>query len=100
MAACFRPDCYVRFVVTTRSSRQCYCSSACRNALRRVRLSVPESERALLDSLKRYGQMAPLVMALLDRVVDRAVLLNVLGKLYRASRAKRSKAPRPPQPNT
>ena len=34
---CFRPGCYVRFHVTTRSPRQCFCSSACRNALRRVR---------------------------------------------------------------
>ncbi len=36
-SCCFRPGCYVRFPVTTRSPRQCFCSSACRNALRRVR---------------------------------------------------------------
>ena len=29
---------------------------------RRYRLSVPEAERALVDSLKRYGQMAPVVV--------------------------------------
>ena len=36
-SCCFRSGCYVRFPVTTRSPRQCFCSSACRNALRRVR---------------------------------------------------------------
>jgi len=36
-SCCFRPGCYVLFPVTTRSPRQCFCSSACRNALRRVR---------------------------------------------------------------
>ena len=30
---------------------------------RRYRLSVPEAERALVDSLKRYGQMAPVVVS-------------------------------------
>lgn len=52
------------------------------------------------DAWSEYLGDAPLAMALLDRVVDRAVLLNILGKSYRASRAKRSKAPRPPEPNT
>lgn len=51
------------------------------------------------DAWGEYLGDAPLAMALLDRVVDRAVLLNILGKSYRASRAKRSKAPRPPEPN-
>jgi hypothetical protein len=36
-SCCFRPGCYVLFAVTTRSPQQCFCSSACRNALRRVR---------------------------------------------------------------
>ena len=36
-SCCFRPGCYVRYSVTTRSPQQCFCSSACRNALRRVR---------------------------------------------------------------
>ena len=36
-SCCFRPGCYVRFPVTIRSPQQCFCSSACRNALRRVR---------------------------------------------------------------
>jgi hypothetical protein len=36
-SCCFRPGCYVRFPVTTRSPQQCFCSLACRNALRRVR---------------------------------------------------------------
>lgn len=35
-SCCSRPGCYVRFPVTTRSPRQRFCSSACRNALRRV----------------------------------------------------------------
>ena len=52
------------------------------------------------DAWGEYLGDAPLAMALLDRVVDRAVLLSILGKSYRASRAKRSKAPRPPEPNT
>ena len=33
---------------------------------RRYRLSVPEAERALVDSLKRYGQMAPVVVCVCD----------------------------------
>jgi len=33
---------------------------------RRYRLSVPEAERALVDSLKRYGQMAPVVVCVYD----------------------------------
>ena len=33
---------------------------------RRYRLSVPEAERALVDSLKRYGQMAPVVVCVSD----------------------------------
>ena len=36
-SCCFRPGCYVRFRVTSCSPQQCFCSSACRNALRRVR---------------------------------------------------------------
>ena len=36
-SCCFRPGCYVQFAVTTRSPQQCFCSAACRNALRRVR---------------------------------------------------------------
>jgi len=51
------------------------------------------------DAWGEYLGDAPLAMSLLDRVVDRAMLLNILGKSYRASRAKRSKAPRPPEPN-
>ena len=42
---------------------------------RRYRLSVPEAERALVDSLKRYGQMAPVVVCICDGeflLVDRA----------------------------
>jgi hypothetical protein len=37
-SCCLRPGCYVRFTATTRSPQQCFCSSACRKALRRVRL--------------------------------------------------------------
>ena len=51
------------------------------------------------DAWGEYLGDAPLAMALLDRVVDRAMLLNILGKSYRASRAKRAKAPSPPGPN-
>jgi len=36
-SCCFRPGCYVRFCVTDCSPQQSFCSSACRNALRRVR---------------------------------------------------------------
>jgi hypothetical protein len=35
---CHRPGCHVRFVKTTRSPLQKFCSVACRQALRRVRL--------------------------------------------------------------
>lgn len=37
-SCCLRPGCYVRFVPTSRSPLQCFCSRACRMALRRVRL--------------------------------------------------------------
>lgn len=43
---------------------------------------------------------APLAMALLDRVVDRAVLLKILGKSYRASRALRIKPTTSPESTT
>lgn len=46
-----------------------------------------------------YLDDAPLAMALLDRVVDRAALLNIPGKSYRAFRAKRPKAASSPEPN-
>ncbi|MFN9287613.1 MAG: hypothetical protein ACK6EB_06025 [Planctomyces sp.] len=37
-SCCLRPGCYVRFTATLRSPLQCFCSSDCRMALRRVRL--------------------------------------------------------------
>lgn len=37
-SCCLRPGCYVRFTATSRSPLQCFCSSDCRMALRRVRL--------------------------------------------------------------
>lgn len=35
---CWRPGCYLRFTKTARSPLQKFCSAACRQALRRVRL--------------------------------------------------------------
>jgi hypothetical protein len=39
------------------------------------------------DTWAAYLGDAPLAMALLDRVVDKAVLLKIVGKSYRAARA-------------
>ncbi|MFM8478606.1 MAG: ATP-binding protein [Planctomycetaceae bacterium] len=44
------------------------------------------------DAWAAYLGDAPLAMALLDRVVDRAVLLKIVGKSYRAARAIPAKA--------
>jgi DNA replication protein DnaC len=52
------------------------------------------------DAWSAYLGDAPLAMALLDRVVDRAVLLKIIGKSYRASRALRTKPPKSSEPTT
>lgn len=69
-------------------------------AARNSRSSTALGTNIEFDAWSEYLGDAPLAIALLDRVVDRAVLLNILGKSYRASRVKRSKTPRPPEPNT
>ena len=43
------------------------------------------------DAWGEYLQDVPLAMALLDRLVDRAVILQLEGKSYRAARAQTSK---------
>ncbi len=37
-SCCSRPGCYERFIATTRSPRQSFCSSVCHKALRRVKV--------------------------------------------------------------
>jgi len=57
-SCCFRPGCYFRFSVTTRSPQQCFCSSACRNALRRVRQREAHWFRRLELSSRHRGPPA------------------------------------------
>jgi ParB-like chromosome segregation protein Spo0J len=48
---------------------------------RRYRLSVPEAERAMAGSLRRYGQMSPVVVCLRE---ERAVLVDGFKRLTAA----------------
>jgi len=48
---------------------------------RRYRLSVPEAERAMAGSLRRYGQMSPVVVCLRE---ERAVLVDGFKRLAAA----------------
>jgi hypothetical protein len=57
-SCCFRPGCYVRFPVTTRSPQQCFCSSACRNALRCARQRETHWFRRLGMSSRHRGPPA------------------------------------------
>ena len=68
-------------------------------AARNGKSSTAVGTNSEFEACGEYLGDAPLAMALLDRVVDRAVLMNILGKSYRASRAKRSKASSAPEPN-
>jgi DNA replication protein DnaC len=50
------------------------------------------------DGLADYLGDAPLAMALLDRLVDGAIIIKIKGKSYRASKAKTAKSLRKPKP--
>ena len=50
---------------------------------RRYRLSVPESTQAMAGSLRRYGQMSPVVVCRLD---ERLVLIDGFKRLAAARR--------------
>ena len=55
---------------------------------RRYRLSVPEAERGLVDSLKRYGQMAPVVVCVSDGeflLIERAAASRLKPSISRNS---------------
>jgi len=50
------------------------------------------------DDWNQYLSDGPMVMALLDRLFDRAIILRIDGKSYRAHRARRLPPPGPKQP--
>ena len=51
------------------------------------------------EDWNQYLNDGPLVMALLDRLFDRAIILRIDGKSYRVHRARRLPSPRPKKPS-
>jgi DNA replication protein DnaC len=52
------------------------------------------------DDWNQYLSDGPMVMALLDRLFDRAIILRIDGKSYRAHRARRLPPPGPKKPGS